>query len=324
MAGAPHLTGEPTRMVVALGGNALLRRGDRGTVEEQYLHADAVMRHVADLAAAGHRLVITHGNGPVVGNIVLRNEAARASVPPMPLYIDDADSEGGIGLMLQMALHNRLRAQRIARAVVTIVTQVVVDPLDPAFARPDKPIGPFYSPAEKDAVAAEEPSWVFAETGEADTWRRVVPSPKPLRVVEAPVITRVTEHGDIVIAAGGGGVPVVEDADGTLTGIDAVIDKDRTSSLLALQTGASVLAILMEEDAVYLGYGQPGARALGHVHCGELCEHLARGEFHAGSIAPKVEAACDFVRHGGETAVICRAENLTEALRGHAGTRVTA
>lgn len=313
----------PLRMVIALGGNALLRRGDRGTIEEQYLRADAVMRHVADLAEHGHKLVITHGNGPIVGNIVLRNEAARATVPPMPLFIDDADSEGGIGLMLQMALHNRLRERRIARAVITVVTQVVVDPDDPAFSAPDKPIGPYYTPFERDEAAASEPAWSFAEV-EPGAWRRVVASPRPLRVVEAPVIARTIEHGDIVIAAGGGGVPVVEGADGALCGVDAVIDKDRTSALLGAQTGASMLLVLMEEDAVYLGYGQPGAQALARVRVAELRAHLDAGEFAAGSIAPKVEAACDFVEETGGECVICRAEDLVDALNGQAGTRVTA
>lgn len=318
-----RLPGEPLRIVVALGGNAILRRDDRGTIEEQFLRADAVMRRLADVVERGHKLVITHGNGPIVGNIVLRNECARGEVPPMPLFIDDADSEGGIGLMLQMALYNRLRERRIGRAVVTVVTQVVVDALDPAFSHPDKPIGPYLSAAARTAMAAEEPGWVFAEV-EKGSWRRVVPSPKPLRIVEAPVIMRVSEHGDVVIAAGGGGVPVIEDADGTLHGVDAVVDKDHSSALLALQTAAQILVILMEEDAVYLGYGEPGARPLGRVRCGQLREHLAAGEFAAGSIAPKVESACDFVGHGGTECVICRAEDVVEALGGRVGTHVTA
>lgn len=318
-----RLPGEPLRIVVALGGNAILRRGDRGTIEEQFLRADAVMRHVADIVERGHKLVITHGNGPIVGNIVARNECARGEIPPMPLFIDDADSEGGIGLMLQMTLHNRLRERHVARAVVTVVTQVVVDPLDAAFSRPDKPIGPYYPEREMRGLAAEEPEWEFARQIDG-TWRRVVPSPVPLKVVEAPVVTRLSEHGDIVIAAGGGGVPVVEDADGTLHGIDAVIDKDRSSALLGLQTGAQVLAILMEEDAVYLGYGTKEARPLRRVGCGELRRHLAEDAFAAGSIAPKVEAACEFVEHGGRECVICRAEDVTEALSGRVGTHVTA
>lgn len=317
------MPGEPQRIVLALGGNALLRRGDSGSIEDQFLRADAIMRHVADIVERGHKLVITHGNGPIVGNIVLRNECARSEIPPMPLFIDDADSEGGIGLMLQMTLHNRLRERRIARAVVTVVTQVVVDPEDRAFTHPDKPIGPYYTPAEKREIASHEPDWVFAEC-DRDSWRRVVPSPKPLRIVEAPVVTRVSEHGDVVIAAGGGGVPVVEEADGSLRGVDAVIDKDRTSALLARETGAQILAILMEEDAVYVGYGTADARPLTRVTAAQLREHLDAGEFTAGSIAPKVEAAIDFVEHGGRECVICRAEDIADALVGRTGTHVTA
>ncbi len=318
-----RMPGEPLRLVVALGGNAILRRGDSGGIEEQFLRADAVMRHVADIVERGHRLILTHGNGPIVGNIVARNECARGSIPPMPLFIDDADSAGGIGLLLQMTLHNRLRERRLARAVVSVVTQVVVDAHDPAFAAPDKPIGPHLSPSEVFRIAVDEPAWSFAEQPDG-TFRRVVPSPKPLRVVEAPTVMRLAEHGDIVIAAGGGGVPVVEDALGALAGVDAVIDKDRTSALLAVQTGAHVLAILMEEDAVYLGYGTREARRLGRVPASALREHLEAGAFAAGSMAPKVEAACEFVERGGRESVICRAEDVTEALAGRAGTHVVA
>lgn len=316
-----RLPGEPLRMVLALGGNAILRQGDRGTIEEQFLRADAVMRHVAGIVERGHKLVLTHGNGPIVGNIVARNECARDEIPPMPLFIDDADSAGGIGLLLQMTLHNRLRERRIARAVIAVVTQVVVDADDPAFSVPDKPIGPHYRSEEILTLAGEEPAWTFAEQP-GGTFRRVVPSPKPRRIVEAPVITRLSEHGDIVIAAGGGGVPVIEDADGSLAGVDAVIDKDRTSALLATETGAQLLAILMEEDAVYVGYGTPGSRPLGRVTAARLREHLAAGEFAAGSMAPKVEAACEFVERGGRESVICRAEDVAEALVGRAGTHV--
>ena len=314
--------GEPLRLVIALGGNAVLRRGESGTIEEQFLHADAVMRHVADIAERGHRLILTHGNGPIVGNIVLRNEAAREEIPPMPLFIDNADSEGGIGLMLQMVLYNRLRERRIARTVLAVVTQVVVDADDPAFDRPTKPIGPWYTDTQMRRVHREEPGWVFAEhTG---GWRRVVPSPRPVRIVEAPAITRLAEHGDIVIAAGGGGVPVVEEADGSLSGVDAVVDKDWASAVLALQAGAQTLAILMEEDAVYLGYDTPEQRPLAQVNAVEMLRHIEAGKFAEGSMLPKVEAAVHFVEHGGRETVICRAEDVTEALSGRAGTHVVA
>src|SRR3990172_3200614 len=236
------MKGKKPPVVIAIGGNALIRRGEKGTVEQQMRHTDACMAHVARMVGAGTPIIITHGNGPIVGNIVIQMECARNTVPPMPLYIADADSEGGIGFLLQQSLYNHLRRHIKSVGVVCVITQVVVDPDDPAFKRPTKPIGPFYSRDEADALASERGWAMFEDAGRG--WRRVVPSPMPVRIIEAGVIKKIAEGGDIVIAAGGGGVPVVEDKDGSLKGIDAVVDKDHASSLLARQGGAQKLVIL--------------------------------------------------------------------------------
>lgn len=309
------------RLVVALGGNALIRRGEAGTIEQQTAHAAEAMGHVAELVRAGHRVAVTHGNGPIVGNIVIRNESARDRIPPMPLYIDDADSQGGIGLMLQLSLHNRLRALGLDTDVVTVVTAVVVDPADPAFARPTKPIGPYYTAEELAAISAEEPAWVFREIPECG-WRRVVASPAPRRIVEADSVGRILEMGDVAIAAGGGGVPVEERPDGTLCPLDAVVDKDASSALLGCQLDADTLAICMEADRVYVGWGTPAQRALGRLCVSDARRYLENAEFDEGSMAPKVAAAARFAEECGRIAVICRSEELAEALEGRAGTVV--
>lgn len=313
--------GEPKRLVVALGGNAMLRRGDDGSIGMQIQRANEAMVHVAKLAGAGHLLVVTHGNGPVVGNIVLRNEAARDRIPPMPLYIAGADSEGGLGLMLQMSLGNAVDDVPVDRQVLTVVTQVVVDRHDPAFLKPSKPIGPYYSLEELKVLRASEPTWEFVEVPDCG-WRRVVPSPRPKRIVEAEPIRRLMEFGDIVIAAGGGGVPVVEGPARHLTGIDAVIDKDWASALLACQVDADVLIILMESDRVYTDWGTPEQAAIDHLTADEADSLCGSGTLSVGSILPKVAASAWFVRETGRTALICRAEDLEAALRGEAGTRI--
>lgn len=310
------------RLVVALGGNAMLRRGDDGSIGMQYKRAADAMAHVAKLAGAGHLLCVTHGNGPVVGNIVLRNEAARGKIPPMPLYIAVADSEGGLGLMLQMSLGNAVDDIPVDRQVLTVVTQVVVDRDDPAFGHPTKPIGPYYEPEELKELRAQEPTWEFAEVPGCG-WRRVVPSPRPKRIVEAEPIRRLMEFGDIIIAAGGGGVPVIEGPARHLTGIDAVIDKDWASALLAEEVEADLLIILMESDRVYTAWGTPEQRAIDTMTAAEAEALCASGTLSEGSIGPKVGASAWFVRATGREAIICKTEDLEAALAGRAGTRIT-
>ncbi len=304
-------------VVVALGGNAILRRGESGTIEQQEAHAAEALAPVADLIAGGTRVVLTHGNGPVVGNIVERGEAARARIAPMPLWIAGADSQGGIGSMLQLTLRNLLVERGAASDVVTLVTHVVVDRADPAFARPSKPIGPWYAAEQARDLSSAE-GWTMREVPGCG-WRRVVPSPAPLALVEIDSVSSLSAAGHTVIAAGGGGIPVERRADGSLRGVAAVVDKDATAALLARALGASTLVILMEADAVYASFGTPEARRIARLTPEEASRLAASGEFDSGSIAPKLAAAADFARSGGE-AVVCSAGLLAEALAGEAGT----
>jgi carbamate kinase len=314
-------TDEACTLVVALGGNAILRRGDDGSIETQSARSDEAMSHITRLVGAGHRVALTHGNGPVVGNIVIRNEAARDTVTPMPLFIAGADSEGGIGFMLQLSLANALWMQHIENPVATIITETVVDPADPAFAHPTKPIGPYYTAEQVEALRASEHSWAFAEVPGCG-WRRVVPSPRPLRIVQAPVVARLLADGMVAIAAGGGGVPVIEDHEGQLHGVDAVVDKDWASAMLADQIDADRLLILMESDRVYLDWGTEHVRPIDRLSVPEARELLASGALEVGSIGPKVAASAWFAAKTGRTAIICRVEDAEAALEGQAGTRI--
>lgn len=317
----PVTTPHRPRTVVALGGNAIIRRGDSGTIEEQSGRAREAMRGIADLAQAGHVLVLTHGNGPVVGNILLRSEAARALVPPMPLYIAGADSGGGVGYLLQQTLHNELVARGLSRSVVTIVTQTLVHADDPAFAEPTKPIGPFMT--EQDAQAhATERDWTVREQP-GGGWRRVVPSPLPLEIVESSAICTLAETGAIVIAAGGGGVPVTRSADGQLAGVDAVVDKDWTGALLACALGADTYIVLMEADAVYRDWGTPDEHRLEHLTAEKVRALLCAGALDTGTIGPKVAASAYAAETCGCTSILCAPEQLSQAMAGEAGTRIT-
>jgi carbamate kinase len=307
--------------IITLGGNAIIRRGEKGTVEEQFAHADACMAEVAKMLAAGRKVIITHGNGPIVGNIVIRNECAKNTVAPMPLFMSDADSEGGVGFMIQQTLYNSLRRIGEKREVATIITQVVVDPNDPAFLKPTKPIGPYYREEEAETLRREK-AWELSR--EPGGYRRVVPSPRPQRIIETEVIKRLALEGVVVIAAGGGGVPVVEAADGTLQGIDAVIDKDLSTSALAKAAGAESIIILTEVDRVYLDFGKKEQKGLRNATLAEMKRYLQEGHFPPGSMGPKIEATIDFLEAGGKDVVITRPELLKEALAGSAGTRITA
>jgi carbamate kinase len=307
-------------LVIALGGNSIIPLAKQGTVEEQLDLTRRTMLHVAELVEAGHLVVITHGNGPVVGNIVIRNEMAKAVIPPMPLDVCGADSEGGIGYMLQQALQNHLRKMGIEKDVFTIITQVVVDGRDPAFERPTKPIGPFYKRKEAEAMGKEKGWTVIEDSGRG--YRRVVASPQPLEIVEWKAIKRAIDSGAIVIAVGGGGIPVVRDADGTLKGVEAVIDKDRASSVLARELSAHVLIILTEVEKVAINYGKPDQQDLDSISVREARAYLTRGEFAPGSMGPKIEAAIEFLEAGGDEVIVTRPELLSEALGGKRCTRI--
>jgi len=305
-------------LVIAIGGNALIRQGERGTVDEQVAHADSCMAHIAEFIEPGQPLIITHGNGPFVGNTLIQMECAKDTIPPMPLFIADADSEGGIGFILQQSLYNQLAKLGKRVNVVSVVTQVVVDKKDPAFIMPEKPVGPFFSMEEARFMSVAR-GWAMSEDA-GRGWRRVVPSPRPIRIIEADTIRRTAQGGDIVIAAGGGGVPVVEDENGLLRGIDAVIDKDLASSLLARQVGAKKLMILTSVDCVYLDYGKPAQRRISRIGVSEAKEHLAQGQFPPGSMGPKVQAAIEFIEHGGGEVIITSPEMIKEAISSKAGT----
>jgi len=265
-------------------------------------------------------VVLSHGNGPIVGNILIRNEAARDQIPPMPLDVCGADSQGGIGYMMQQALQNELRRVSVDRTVVTVVTQVVVDERDPAFRRPTKPIGPFYS-QERARLLAKEKGWTVVEDA-GRGWRRVVPSPRPLEVVEIAAIRKLVADGAIAIAAGGGGIPVARQWDGSLHGVEAVIDKDLASSLLARLLGCETLCIVTGVDRVALNYGKPDQRDLDCATAEELSRYAAEGHFPSGSMGPKIQAAIEFVRGGGRDVVITSPAKIRDALQGTAGTRI--
>lgn len=309
------------RTVIALGGNAILRRGDSGTIEDQSRRAHEALAPVVDLAARGHSLILTHGNGPVVGNIILRGEAAAGVVPPMPLYIAGADSSGGVGFMLQNTLHNLLQEAGLTREVATVVTQTVVDADDPGFANPTKPIGPFLDKDNARAYAKER-GWIVTEQP-GGGWRRVVPSPLPTRLVEERSISLLAQAGTIVIAAGGGGVPVTEAPNGALTPVNAVVDKDWSGALLACATGADEFVIIMEADALYSDWGTPHARRVESLSAHEARRLIDSGSFDAGTIGPKLAAAAYASDVCGCTSVLCAPGDLTTAISGDRGTRIT-
>jgi carbamate kinase len=312
---------EDTMLVVTLGGNAVLPAGTAGTIDEQFQLTRSTMKHVAALRHAGVKLVVSHGNGPVVGNIVIRNEAARDLVPPMPLFVCGADSQGGMGFMIQNALRNELHLIGDESPVATVVTQVEVDPADPAFAAPTKPIGPFFPPAEAERLAREK-GWVMREDAGRGI-RRVVASPEPRHIVEIASIRTLVSAGVLTIAAGGGGIPVRRNREGLLKGIDAVIDKDRAAALLARELGATHLIFVTGVDREAVGWGTPGQRDLEGLSLAELKGYYAAGEFPPGSMGPKMQAAIRFLEQGGREVLVCSPETLGEALAGRAGTLIT-
>lgn len=308
-------------IVVALGGNALQKRGEASSEQQQRV-ADETVRQLLPLVQAGHRLAIVHGNGPQVGNIIIHEEAINTEdVPSMPLDDCGAMSQGLIGFWLQQALHDAFRKAGVPKVAASVVTQTIVDTNDPAFANPTKPIGPFYSEADAKKAADERGFVVKEDAGRG--WRRVVPSPKPQRIVEAPVIRALVNAGVVVVSTGGGGIPVAEAADGTLSGVEAVIDKDFGAATLADVLGADTLLIVTSVDAAKVNFGTPEEQSLGEVSAEELQKHIDDGQFAAGSMLPKTQAALAFVAGGSRrTAIITSLEQTAAAISGTAGTRV--
>ncbi|MGB5288512.1 MAG: carbamate kinase [Ignavibacteriaceae bacterium] len=306
--------------VVALGGNALLRGNELGTIQQQEKNTYDTCVHLLKLLKNGYELVITHGNGPQVGNIMLRNEAGyrEYKIPQMPLDICVADSQGGIGYMIERQIKNILKEYKIRKNVVTIVTQVVVDKNDTAFEEPTKPVGGFYLKEEADLMARAR-GYIFKEDPRKRGWRRVVPSPEPKEIVNKKIIRDLVRKGNIVIAAGGGGVPVYRDDKKNLIGVEAVIDKDLASSLLAREIGADAFFILTDVPNVYLNFHKPDQLALEKLTARKAEEYLEAGEFADGSMGPKILAAVQFVKGGGKETVITESTQLSNP---DCGTRI--
>ncbi len=316
------MTNEKKVTVIALGGNAILQPGQKGTFEEQMANVETTCRQLTQMVLSGqYKLVITHGNGPQVGNILLQNETAKDVAAPMPLYVCGAESQGLIGYMIQQSLHNLL--QEVGKGdipVATVVTQVVVDENDPAFQNPSKPVGPFYSEEEAKRLAEEKGYVVKEDAGRG--WRRVVPSPDPIEIFEKEAIRQLIAARSIVIASGGGGIPVVK-KDGKLAGVDAVIDKDLAGERLAVDVEAKIFLILTDVDEVKLNYKTPQERGISHMTVEEAKRYREEGHFAKGSMEPKVRAAIRFIEAGGERAIITSLGKAMEALEGKAGTTIT-
>jgi carbamate kinase len=307
-------------IVIALGGNAVLKRGEKGTYDEQYQNIKTSVGDIADLIVGGHKIVLTHGNGPQIGATLLRHEAAKSIVPPFPLDACGAETQGFIGYMIQQALRNELKSRGIDKYVVTIITRVIVDKHDSAFQNPSKPIGPFYSKDEAAQILRQRPNLVVREDA-GRGYRRVVPSPDPKIIAERYAIRALVDSGFVVVACGGGGIPIIEE--GTqAAGVEAVIDKDLAAQRLATLIGADVLMILTDIAGAYINYGTARQEMITTITSGKLRNYLREGQFREGSMAPKVEAAIRFVESGGERAIIAELGSLTEALDGKTGTHV--
>ena len=307
--------------VVAFGGNALIRKEQEGTQWEQLENAQQTARVLIPILKDGYGLVIVHGNGPQVGNILIQVEEAVTKVPPLSLDVCVAMSEGSIGYMLEVAILNELRRKRLGRRVtMTLVTQVVVDQDDPGFRRPTKPIGPFY-PRFRAEDLMHKQGWTMVEDA-GRGWRKVVPSPRPLEVVQRDGIKRAVEAGHIVIAGGGGGIPVYRTTGGDLKGVEAVIDKDYTAALIASELKAGLFVLLTGVDQVSINFGKPDQRTIRAMRVREARTHQTEGQFPEGSMGPKVRAAIEFVERTDREVLITSSARLPEALQGKAGTRI--
>src|SRR5438067_2708132 len=309
------------KVLVSLGGNAILKHGQKGTAEEQEVNVENTAKHLAAILRRGERVAITHGNGPQVGNILLQNEIAKETLPPMPLDVCGAESQGMIGYMLQRAIRSELESGGQQIQVATIVSQTLVDAKDPAFKNPTKPVGPFYT--EKEARRLQESKGWHMISDSGRGYRRLVPSPTPLDILEKETIIRMFETGTVVISVGGGGVPVIRDKDGRLRGVEAVLDKDRTAALLAKIVGVETMLILTDVEKVSINYGKPDQRGLDRMTVRECRRYLDEGQFPAGSMGPKIESAISFLTGAGKRrAIISSLESAEEALNGTAGTTI--
>ncbi len=306
--------------LIAFGGNAMLESGEKGTAKEQYRNAKKAASLMVDIVKKGYELIIVHGNGPQVGNLLLQMEGSATTVPPFPLDVCDAMTEGSMGYMLEKAILNELRKQSIDKEVVTLLTQVIVDRDDKAFDNPTKPIGTFYNKFRSGQLVKEN-HWTMVEDA-GRGFRRVVPSPKPIDIVPKRAIRAMVEKGVIVVAAGGGGIPVFLNSSGYVEGVEAVIDKDFASSLISKEAGVDLFIILTGVDRVVENFGKPDAVPLKVIDIEKAEKMLEEGQFPPGSMGPKISASIDYIKNGGSEVLITSAEKLRAALIGRSGTRI--
>lgn len=320
MAEARTHMGKGEKVLVALGGNAILSHKEKGTAEDQFRNVRETAKHMVELIEDGCRIALTHGNGPQVGDILLKNELAKATLPPMPLDVCGAESQGLIGYMLQQCVDSELKLRGLDVPTQTILTQTLVDPSDPAFGNPSKPIGPFYTAMEASKLREEKGWMIVNDAGRG--YSRVVPSPNPIALIEARAIKHLFDEGFVVIAAGGGGIPVVRDEKGELRGLEAVIDKDHTAAVLAKVIEAETLLILTDVEKVALNFGKPNEKGISEMTVDEARRYSAEGHFAPGSMQPKIEAAILFLESGGRDVVITSIGHGREALKSRAGTKI--
>ncbi len=309
--------------VLAIGGNSLIKDKQHETVEDQYKAVCETAKHIVGMVEQGFDVVVTHGNGPQVGFILRRSEIAHevAGMHPVPLVNCGADTQGAIGYQIQQALDNEFFKRGINKKAATVVTQVVVDKNDPAFKNPSKPIGTFYTKEQAEKLKKEHPDWVIINDA-GRGYRRVVPSPMPKEIVEQPAIELLVKNGFSVVGVGGGGIPVIRNENGELEGIDAVIDKDNASSLLAVNIKADIFIISTAVEKVYLNYNKPNQKALDKMTVAEAKRYIEEGHFAKGSMLPKIQAVIRFLEAGGKEAIITNPESLERALRGETGTHI--
>jgi len=312
------LTADRPLALIAMGGHAFTQGDEIGTVEDHERNAVKIATILMTMVERNYNVVITHGNGPQVGNLLIQQECARDETPAMPLDVLVAMTAGSLGYILQQALLNELRKNDVRRYVVTVVTQVIVDENDPAFQNPNKPIGPFLSKAEAER-RRDEMGWEIREDAAGRGYRRLVPSPRPIKVIQRDMIREAASAGHLVIACGGGGIPVKDSAEGQYSGLEAVVDKDLTSSVLGANIGAELMIILTSEPQVFTHFGKPEQRAISAVTLDEIERLKAEGHFPPGSMGPKIDAVIHFLKQGGRRALVTDADSLTDAIEGRAG-----
>ncbi len=306
--------------VVAIGGNGIVQEGQKGTLEEQIDNIKKCCDPIIDLIEEGYNVVLTHGNGPQIGNALMKQERAKDIVPAYPMDACGAETQGLLGYIIKQTLENRMIERNMSKNIVSITTQVLVDMNDPGFANPTKPVGPFFNKAEKEIMEQEKGYVMKEDSGRG--YRRVVPSPKPLNIVEKDAIKALSVAGFVVIAVGGGGIPVIKDKGG-FKGVECVIDKDYASSLLAQEIEADLFILLTGVDQVAIDFGKPTQESISHMTLNETMAYLEEGQFPPGSMGPKIEAALEFVKANKKTALITSIERLKDAVIGETGTRIT-